>query len=122
VPGGRLRKGGSQCAPGRQHCNCAERARVRGPHDGIAPGVGNEVTLALPDQADGIAVDVGAVRIGRGLVGQNVGEQRGLTVLELAADQRTQQGAVGTEGAAEIVAASEPDTQHELLAASERNI
>jgi hypothetical protein len=43
-------------------------------------------------------------------------------VLELAADQRTQLGAVRTEVVAELVAASEPDAQHELLATREGNV
>jgi hypothetical protein len=43
-------------------------------------------------------------------------------VLELAADQRTQLGAVGTKVGAELVAAAEPDAQHKLLATSERNV
>jgi hypothetical protein len=79
---------------------------VRGPHDGVAPGIGDEVTLALPNQSGGIAVDVGPVRIGRDLIGQNVGEQGPPAVLDLAADQRTQLDAVITEGVAELVAAA----------------
>src|SRR4030095_16695335 len=47
----------SQRTPGRQHRNRSERALVRGPHDGVAPGIGDEVTLALPNQSGGIAVD-----------------------------------------------------------------
>src|SRR4029450_8897572 len=97
-------------------CPCARPARRR------SPGIGDEVALTLPLEAGGIAIDVGALRLALRLVGQNVGEQRPPTVLQLAADQRAQLGAVLAEGGAEVVAATEPDAQDELLATTEGNV
>src|SRR4029450_9127151 len=73
-------------------CPSARPARRR------SPGLVDEVALTLPDEAGGIAIDVGAVRIGLRLVGQNVGEPRPPTVLHLAADPRARVGPPPGEG------------------------
>jgi hypothetical protein len=60
---------------------------VRGADDRVAARVGEHVALAVAHQPDRVAVDVRAVGIRPGLVGDDVGEDGEPVVLELAGDQ-----------------------------------
>ena len=120
MPGGRPRKGGASALRGARRDR--RGALVRCPHHGIAAGVGQDVAVALADQPHRVAVDVRAVRVGRLLVGEHVGEQRIAVLLELSGDQGTQQPRLGPVGGPQRVAATKSDAEHVFLAAGERDV